>query len=218
MGLILCIYAGERGSRRAGAGAASGAAGAVIGEDYTFTVTKASGYDYTISATMSGQAVTVHDNGNGTYTIRAVSGPLEIRIERTAQMTVSVYQYMKLRDARNIYMVMVEAPNSAGEAYTYEGNVMYRSEKYGAYVYLVAAQEGIAKFRQQIPQKLGMAAADAPKVNYENGQGGEALRGLYNDGADFDPQQMAKYLAADGNGTRCVDIMDAVMAVYRGHK
>lgn len=198
-----------------GAGAAKGPAGAVIGKDYTFTLSRTPGYEYTISATMGGKTVSVRENGDGSYTIRQVTGPLEIRIERTAQMTVSVYQYLKLSDARHVYLIKLEAPTTAGEAYTYEGNVMYRSEKYGAYVYLALSPQELAKFKQQVPQKLGMAAAEAPLINYTGEPNTAAIRALYHAGAEFDPQQMAKYLAADLNGTHCVDIMDAVMAVYR---
>lgn len=47
------------------------------GEDYTFSV-KDTGKKYTISATMGGEDVTVVDNGDGTYTIKHVTGELVI--------------------------------------------------------------------------------------------------------------------------------------------
>ncbi len=54
------------------------------GEDYTFTVTDGDNYDYdTVTATMNGVDVPVIDNGDGTYTIENVTGPLVITGTRT---------------------------------------------------------------------------------------------------------------------------------------
>lgn len=62
------------------------------GEDYTFTA-KDTHYDYTFAgSTMGGQPVTVIDNGNGTFTVKKVTGNLVIKSSRTPksfQVTVS---------------------------------------------------------------------------------------------------------------------------------
>lgn len=54
------------------------------GEDYTFTKADGEHYDYgTVTATMNGENVTVIDNGNGTYTVKNVTGELIITGSRT---------------------------------------------------------------------------------------------------------------------------------------
>lgn len=62
----------------------TGKATAAYGDDYTFSMAEnGEYYDYTnISATMGGEAVTVLDNHNGTYTIENVTGALVITAQR----------------------------------------------------------------------------------------------------------------------------------------
>lgn len=56
------------------------------GSDYTFSAADAEHYDYSnVSATMGGKAADVIDNGNGTYTIKNVSGNLNITGSRTGK-------------------------------------------------------------------------------------------------------------------------------------
>lgn len=57
------------------------------GSDYIFKVTDedAEYWNYTVSATMDGQDTTVEDNGDGSYTIKNVTGPLEITSEKTGK-------------------------------------------------------------------------------------------------------------------------------------
>lgn len=57
------------------------------GADYTFTATDWNNYDYDISATMGGETTQVTDNGDGTYTIKNVTGNLDI----SATMTPKSY-------------------------------------------------------------------------------------------------------------------------------
>ena len=61
----------------------SGASTVAPGADYTFTANDAGNYDYVISATMGGEAVTPTDNGDGTYTIPGVTGNLVINATMT---------------------------------------------------------------------------------------------------------------------------------------
>lgn len=69
----------------------SGAGVAAPNEDYTFRATDADHYDYVITATMGGETVTVTDNGDGTYTIRNVTGALVINATMTPKSyTVTV--------------------------------------------------------------------------------------------------------------------------------
>ncbi len=52
---------------------------ATDGEDYTFTATDSNNYDYSsVSATIDGEPVDVIDHGDGTYTVKNVTGKLVI--------------------------------------------------------------------------------------------------------------------------------------------
>ena len=56
------------------------------GEDYTFKLDKVeSFYDYDVSATMDGQDVKVVDNGDGSYTVKNVTGALKITLVKNAK-------------------------------------------------------------------------------------------------------------------------------------
>lgn len=56
------------------------------GEDYTFKLDKVeSFYDYDVSATMDGQDVEVVDNGDGSYTVKNVTGALKITLVKNAK-------------------------------------------------------------------------------------------------------------------------------------
>ncbi len=64
---------------------------AEYGADYVFTA-KNLNYTYSVTATVDGAAVAVTDNGDGTFTIRNVTGPLVItatRTPKTYDVTVS---------------------------------------------------------------------------------------------------------------------------------
>lgn len=62
----------------------TGPATVIDGEDYMFSVTDGSNYDYSsVSATVDGISVPVTDNGDGTYTVQNVTGVLVITGTRT---------------------------------------------------------------------------------------------------------------------------------------
>lgn len=59
----------------------TGADKAESGKDYTFTAPDKN-YTYTFDATMGGSAATVVDNGDGTYTVKNVTGNLRIEVNK----------------------------------------------------------------------------------------------------------------------------------------
>ncbi len=70
----------------------NGAATVGHGEDYTFTAQQDPHYDYSFAgSTMGGSEVTVVNNGNGSFTVRGVTGNLVIHANRTPKTyTVTV--------------------------------------------------------------------------------------------------------------------------------
>lgn len=61
------------------------------GNDYTFSVQDGNLYDYTMSATVGGETAQIADNGDGTYTVKNVTGALVITAIRTPKtFTVTI--------------------------------------------------------------------------------------------------------------------------------
>lgn len=71
----------------------TGSATVTDGEDYTFTKADGEHYDYgTVTAMMNGTTVDVIDNGNGTYTVKNVTGELTITGSRTEKSYSVIFE------------------------------------------------------------------------------------------------------------------------------
>lgn len=94
-------------------GCASGAAYVTANGDYTFTANP--GYDYSFSATVNNEKVDIINNGDGSYTIKNVTGELVISASSTP--TVKTYAVTVEGDGYGD----VNAPTSAthGQNYTF---------------------------------------------------------------------------------------------------
>lgn len=208
-----------------GAGAAQGNATSVAhGSSYTFTLKKQTGYSYQVSYKMGGKpAGTVSPNANGTYTIANVTAPLEIRIEKTLNMEISVHGYLTL-DETSVFLILADAALDTGYVFTYDGNGMYYSEAYGAWAYLVITDQDmdVNQVRSQVQistQANRVIPASGGDVD-ENGQvdwnDAQLIRDLYNATYDtFDSVNMMRFLRADVNGDRKLDVRDVAAVIYR---
>ena len=201
-----------------GAGDVSGEATATVGEDYTFTVTKKDGYDYEIIVTMDGKRVAPKQGANGTYTIENVTGAISIRLTKTARTTVSVQEYVKLDRAKSIFLITVTGPAEDGQAYTYDGSVMYRSSAYGGWAWLVISGEEPETVRRNAPGKVSLAAAESTAISYGgdvNMSGttdvndAQLIWNMYNASYDsFGAMSMEKFLRADMNADGKLNVED----------
>lgn len=117
-----------------GAGAAQGNATSIAnGGTYTLTLKKQAGYNYQVSYKMGGKAaVAVSANANGKYVISNVTAALEIIIEKSLAIDVSVQEFVTL-DGKAVFLILADAALSNGSVFTYDGNVMYDCEAYGAW-------------------------------------------------------------------------------------
>lgn len=196
------------------------------GGDYTFRVEKQDGFTYTISATMGGTTATVIDNGDGTYTIQNVTGNLVITVIKTeipiSTATVEVQEYMKV-NASTIYLVTaVDASLGEGKALAYDGNMMFWSEQYQAYVYLVIL-DTVLDQETAARNIAEMTATTIVQIDYTGDVNGtevidindaQLVYDIYNAKyTDFDVLAMKKFLRADVNGDKAVNVADAVAVV-----
>ena len=206
------------------AGAAQGNATSVAhGSSYTFSLKKQTGYNYQVTYTMGGTAGgTVWPNGNGTYTIANVTAPLVINIEKTLNIEISVHEYLTL-DEKSVFLVLADAVLGSGSVFTYDGNVMYYSEGYGAWCYLVITDEdldlskvqSLVRISAQSNRVLESTGLDVDRNGRMDWNDAQLVHDLYNAKYDaFDTVNMSKFLSADVNGDGKLDVKDVAQIAW----
>ena len=138
-------------------------------------------------------------------------------------MTVEVNAYVKLQDARVMYLVTVQGTLADGQVYTYDGHPMYYSEKYQAYCYLVISDQALPTVREDAVAKIATAAATAENVVYDYDVNGtkvvdvndaQLVYNMYNAVYDnFETVSMMTFLRADVNGSRDLNVEDVSAVV-----
>ena len=209
-----------------GAGDAKGESTVQEKTDYTFTVDKKANFEYTITATMGGKAVTVTEGANNTYTIDNVSGDLVITIEKksTLTMEVAVSEYVQM-DNKTVFLVTVTGTPEEGKAFAYGDNVMYKTTAYGENVYswLVIVNKGETFDKATAAAKITQASATAEEVtqSYDVNETNlvdindaqltyDIYSGKY---TDFEKVSVRKFLRADVTSDKVVNSADAVAVI-----
>ena len=209
-----------------GAGDATGESSVKENTNYTFTVAKQENFEYTITATMGGKAVTVTEGANNTYTIANVTGDLIITVmkESTLTMEVAVSEYVQM-DNKTVFLVTVTGTPEEGMAFAYGDNVMYKTTAYGENVYswLVIVDKGEAFDKAMAEANIMQASATAEEVkqSYDVNETGlvdindaqltyDIYSGKY---TDFEKVSVRKFLRADVNLDKAVNSADAVAVV-----
>ena len=209
-----------------GAGDATGESTVQEKANYTFTVAKQENFEYTITATMGGKAVTVTEGANNTYTIANVTGNLVITIEKksTLTMEVTVSKYVEM-DNKTVFLVTVTGTPEEGKAFAYGDNVMYKTTAYGENVYswLVIVDKNEAFDQATAETKITQASATAEEVtqSYDVNETGlvdindaqltyDIYSGKY---TDFEKVSVRKFLRADVTKDKAVNSADAVAVI-----
>lgn len=201
---------------------------------YTYTVTAAKANDTT---------VTVTDNGDGTYTIAgadiAAGDVITVTVEKKlieTKYTIEVNEFVKLDanaegKAQSVFLITAklngDAKLSDGKVLAYGNNAMFQNaERYdGAYAYLVISDKTLDEVKAEA-EKAGQiteveGSAEIFNVNGDvNGTGlvdindAQLVYNIYNAKYDsFDNTTMAMFLAADMNGNKTVNSLDAAAVV-----
>lgn len=209
-----------------GAGEANGESSVKENTNYTFTVAKQENFEYTITATMGGKAVTVTEGANNTYTIANVTGNLVITIEKksTLTMEVAVSEYVQM-DNKTVFLVTVTGTPEEGKAFAYGDNVMYKTTAYGENVYswlvIVDKNEVFTVATAEANINQASATAEEVKQSYDVNETGvvdindaqltyDIYSGKY---TDFEKVSVRKFLRADVNLDKAVNSTDAVAVV-----
>lgn len=209
-----------------GAGDAKGKSTVQEKTDYTFTVDKKANFEYTITATMGGNDVTVTEGANNTYTISNVTGDLVITIEKksTLTMEVAVSEYAQM-DNKTVFLVNVTGTPEEGKAFAYGEDVMYKTTAYGENVYswLVIVNKGETFDKATAAAKITQASATAEEVtqSYDVNETNlvdindaqltyDIYSGKY---TDFEKVSVRKFLRADVTSDKVVNSADAVAVI-----
>lgn len=203
------------------AGEVSGSSSVTANATYTFTVNKAEGATYTVTATMGGKEITVTETDNG-YSIAKVTGDLVITVDKQTDLTVEVSTYLEL-DGKTLFLVKANGTLPEGYAYAYDGTAMFKSEAYdGSWVYLVMVEDGTLT-AEDAKDKIVSAEMDYTTLSKTcdvNGTGkvdvndAQLVYDLYNTKyADFTQVSMEKFLKADTTADGKVDVADATAIV-----
>lgn len=213
-----------------GSGDFSGPATAVLGQSYRFTVQKAPGYTYQVRAQMNGADTEVTEESPGSYCIPRVSAPLSILVEKTAQTRLQVSEYVKLNGS-TMWLITMQDASAVEQSYAYGGDVMYWSEVYEAFAWLVIADNAqipdAAAMEAQAREQLSLVPVERTVLDSSgdiNGTGlvdindAQLIYNMYNARyEDFDTVSIPMFLRADRNGSRDLNVQDAAAVVALIH-
>ena len=209
-----------------GAGDATGASSVKENATYTFTVNEQDGFEYTITATMGGKAVTV-TGSNGSYSIANVTGDLVITIAKkstTTTMDVAVSKFVEMNN-KTVFLVTVTGTPEEGKAFAYGENVMYKTTAYGENVYSwlvivdgtadLTAADAEAKITQAAATAEEVAAGyDVNETNVVDINDAQLTYDIYTGKyTDFEKVSVRKFLRADTNADKVVNSADAIVVV-----
>lgn len=209
-----------------GAGDATGASSVKENATYTFTVTEQDGFEYTVTATMGGNAVTV-TGSNGSYSIANVTGDLAITVNKkstTTTMDVAVSKFVEMNN-KTVFLVTVTGTPEEGKAFAYGENVMYKTTAYGENVYSwlvivdgtadLTAADAEAKITQAAATAEEVAAGyDVNETNVVDINDAQLTYDIYTGKyTDFEKVSVRKFLRADTNADKVVNSADAVVVV-----
>ena len=203
---------------------------ATTGADFTFTVNEVAKYNYTVK--LGNEVLT---GTNGSYTIpgtKVVSGTITVTVEKTVSTQgVKVQKYVKLENQQSVWLVTVEADPGANNVYTYSGERMFKTTKYGTngtYAYLVIAPTlSVEDAAAQLSITAGEAAGTVSYGGDVNGSGvvdindAQLVYDMYNAHyASFSDVAMYKFLCADiaddtPEGSTLLNVSDAVAVISK---
>lgn len=214
-----------------GAGDATGASSVKENATYTFTVNEQDGFEYTITATMGGKAVTV-TGSNGSYSIANVTGDLVITIAKkstTTTMDVAVSKFVEMNN-KTVFLVTVTGTPEEGKAFAYGENVMYKTTAYGENVYSwlvivdstadLTVDEATANITQAAATAEEVAAGyDVNETNVVDINDAQLTYDIYTGKyTDFEKVSVRKFLRADTNADKVVNSADAVAVINNSSK
>ena len=195
----------------------------VKGDSITVTIAPVPGYSYTVTAKdKNGNEVAVTDNKDNTYTIANIQSDITVTVTKTLIGTVEVTEYLTLDadttddSSSSIFLVTYTGDLTEGYIPYCNDSAMYWSEKYDAYCYLVIETTLVAaEENTTVSVKQGTKDAIAYTMNVNDSTlidaaDAQLVYDMYKvEYSDFNTVSMLKFLLADVNGSKKVDLTDA---------
>ena len=164
--------------------------------------------------------MTVTQNGN-VYTISGFTSNITIDITKTLVGDVEVYEYITLTGGKTMFLVTYVNNALGNTDIPHYGNApMLWSEEYEAYCYLVI---DTALTAEQAKAKIAVKAGTKTAIEYTNNVNGSTetdaadAQLVYNmytaEYNDFGTVGVDKFLGADLNGDKKIDVSDAVVII-----
>lgn len=194
---------------------------ATVGQSYTLTVTQDSNYDYTVTATMGGNAITVTQGNSGSYTIQKVTdaGELVFTVNKSVKTSdTTVSEYVKCNGTA-CWLVVKKCDKLTTGVYAYQGQSMFWSEQYSGYCILVIETNKPAIDASDLSIISGKPTeidytGDVNKSGKVDANDAQLIYDLYTAHyGDFNKVTMEKFLRADVNGDRTINVNDAAAVV-----
>lgn len=196
---------------------------AANGSDFNFEIQAEEGYNYQVS--LEEEVLQAGEDGKYTIPGSKISGQtITVQVEKTpkSDLEVEASQYIKL-NGTSIWLITATATVSQGKILGYEGSAMFWSEKYQAYSYLIISGQSQDEVKAAAKEKIAEVAAEKVSVAYncdvnQTGQvdinDAQLTYNMYNAAYDnFEKASMRKFLEADVNGDKQVNVTDAAAIV-----
>ncbi len=199
---------------------------ATPGTAYVLTVNKNSLYQYTVSAAVNGNPVTLTESGN-TYTISAndvKAGEIVFTVNKAVLTSgIEVTKYLQLNETA-LYLIKNVTAKLDGSVYTYGGQAMFWSDEYQAYCTLVVAASMTAN--DVSASDLALISGNVVEIVYDydvnrsgmiDANDAQLVYNMYRvDYTGFDANvTIEKFLRADINGDEIISTEDAAAIVAR---
>lgn len=201
-----------------------------IGEDFNFKIKKNDQFDYTVTAKSGETPIDVtYSETDDTYTIAGkdvTATAITVTVTKTAKVTttVEVHEYVKLGDAKNMYLVTAtDTTLESGKVLAYDGTTMFWSGKYNAYAYLVISDKNLEAMKEEAAGKVAVASATSVTIAYDGDvnetnlvdiNDAQLTYDMYNAKyTDFTTVAMIKFLEADMNASMNLTVEDAAAIV-----
>lgn len=199
---------------------------AMINQPFTFKINKVKDFTYTVTAVKGENTITVTDNEDGTYTIAAadITGEnITVNVAKIPTKTIEVSQYVKLNGKVMYLIVANDSSLTAEKVLTYNGTPMYWSDKYDGYCWLVISDKTQDEVKEETMPLLGSLDGTKTEITYEGdvnktGQidinDAQLVYDMYKPVYDgFDTVSVEKFLRADMNGTKNLDVEDVTAVI-----
>ena len=195
--------------------------------DFLFEINKNEAYDYTV---MLGDEE-LRPNAEGKYVIPAdklSKEGVKVTIEKTPRsaLTVHVSEYLKLgsnTESKTMWLVTAAGTLGEGKVFAYDKIPMFWSGKYDAYAWLVITEGSETLNEEAARAEIKEAAADKTAVLYDydvnitgvvDTNDAQLVYNMYNFYYnDFATVSMEKFLRADLNGDKTINVSDAAAVV-----